>query len=63
MVGFNYYNAFLYTCVCLLSGRLFDKDGNLNNWWSSRSNDGFNIRADCLSKQYSKFEVYGKKVK
>ena len=47
----------------LCSGRLFDKDGNLNNWWSSRSNDGFGIRENCLSKQYSKFEVYGKKVK
>lgn len=43
-------------------GRHFDKDGNLNNWWSPRSFFGFNTRAICLAKQYSQFEVYGQKV-
>ena len=27
------------------------------------SQHGFRTRASCLAKQYSKFEVYGKKVK
>ncbi|KAK2564719.1 Endothelin-converting enzyme 1 [Acropora cervicornis] len=40
----------------------FDKDGNLNNWWSLRSFAGFNTRAICLAKQYSQFEVYGQKI-
>lgn len=44
------------------SGRLFDKDGNINNWWSPFSFAGFSSRANCLSEQYSKFEVYGKKI-
>ena len=43
-------------------GRLFDKDGNVNNWWSIISGIGFSIRENCLSEQYSKFEVYDKKV-
>lgn len=44
------------------AGRHFDKDGNLNNWWSLRSFAGFNTRAICLAKQYSQFEVYGQKI-
>ena len=48
--------------LILHSGRLFDKDGNLNNWWSFVSGIGFQERAVCLSKQYSQFEVYGQKV-
>lgn len=44
------------------SGRYYDKDGNLNNWWSPRSLRGFVTRANCLAKQYSQFDVYGKKI-
>lgn len=44
------------------SGRLFDKDGNINNWWSPKSGHGFSLRATCLSQQYSEFEVYGEKI-
>jgi len=44
------------------SGRYFDKDGNVNNWWSITSLIGFNNRANCLAQQYSEFEVFGKKV-
>ncbi|KAL9969775.1 hypothetical protein ACROYT_G022032 [Oculina patagonica] len=44
------------------AGRLFDKDGNVNNWWSMLSMYGFTVRANCLSKQYSQFEVFGKKI-
>jgi len=44
------------------TGRLFDKDGNLNNWWSITSLIGFNSRANCLVQQYSNFEVFGKKI-
>lgn len=54
---------FLTLVLVLLSGRLFDKDGNVNNWWSLLSMYGFTVRANCLSKQYSQFEVYGQKVK
>lgn len=44
------------------AGRNFDKDGNLNNWWSPRSFVGFSTRATCLAKQYSQYEVYGQKI-
>lgn len=44
------------------TGRLFDKDGNLNNWWSVTSGSGFSTRSTCLARQYSKYEVYGKKI-
>ncbi|KAJ7382376.1 hypothetical protein OS493_035437 [Desmophyllum pertusum] len=44
------------------SGRIFDKDGNVNNWWSALSFRGFSSRTDCLSRQYSEFDVYGQKI-
>ncbi|XP_068738142.1 endothelin-converting enzyme 1-like, partial [Montipora capricornis] len=44
------------------AGRLFDKDGNLNNWWSGVSSRGFTARLGCLATQYSKYEVYGQKI-
>jgi len=44
------------------TGRLFDKNGNLNNWWSITSSYGFLTRASCLAKQYSKFKVYGQQI-
>jgi len=44
------------------AGKFFDKDGNVNNWWSTMSQHEFRTRASCLAKQYSKFEVYGKKI-
>ncbi|XP_073245343.1 EEF1AKMT4-ECE2 readthrough transcript protein-like [Porites lutea] len=40
-------------------GRLFDKDGNLKDWWSPSSTLNFNSRASCLIYQYNSYEVFG----
>jgi endothelin-converting enzyme/putative endopeptidase len=37
------------------SGRHFDGDGTLRNWWSDSAATEFNTRAQCLVDQYSKF--------
>ncbi|XP_015766306.1 PREDICTED: endothelin-converting enzyme 1-like [Acropora digitifera] len=42
------------------SGRLFDKNGNYRNWWSTSSTNAFRSKAQCLIKQYGSYEVYGK---
>ncbi|XP_021353180.1 endothelin-converting enzyme homolog isoform X2 [Mizuhopecten yessoensis] len=39
------------------SGRKFDLNGNLHNWWTNSSIDGFKRRAGCMVKQYSSYEV------
>ncbi|XP_038076776.1 membrane metallo-endopeptidase-like 1 [Patiria miniata] len=36
-------------------GRQYDKDGNLDDWWSQKSVDNFKERAQCIVKQYSDF--------
>jgi predicted metalloendopeptidase len=36
-------------------GRQYDADGNLRDWWTSKDNDEFNKRADCIAKEYSGF--------
>ncbi|MDP4205571.1 MAG: M13 family metallopeptidase [Bacteroidota bacterium] len=38
-------------------GRLFDKNGNLTDWWTKEDADRFNQRAKVLSDQFDKFIV------
>jgi predicted metalloendopeptidase len=38
-------------------GRQFDKDGNLNNWWTKDDEQKFNQRAQCMVKQYDAIEA------
>ena len=39
------------------SGRQFDMDGNLKNWWTAEDEKKFNERADCMVKQYDAIEA------
>ncbi|MDE6717244.1 MAG: M13 family metallopeptidase [Muribaculaceae bacterium] len=39
------------------SGRKFDKDGNLNEWWEKEDSRKFNALADRLVEQFDKTEV------
>ena len=38
-------------------GRLFDKDGNMNNWWAPEDEAAFKARTAILEKQYSDVEI------
>jgi endothelin-converting enzyme/putative endopeptidase len=38
-------------------GRQFDKDGNLKEWWTKDDEQKFNVRADCMVKQYDAIEA------
>jgi putative endopeptidase len=38
-------------------GRLYDKDGNLNEWWTKSDAEAFNKRAEVLVKQFDSFHV------
>lgn len=38
-------------------GRLFDKDGNMNNWWTAEDEAAFKERTAILQKQYDEIEV------
>ncbi len=38
-------------------GRLFDKDGNLKDWWTAEDAEKFKKRADILVKQFNEFIV------
>ncbi len=40
-------------------GRLFDKDGNLKNWWTKEDSEKFNKRTKVLVDQFNKFVVQG----
>ena len=50
-------HLFFFCCCC--SGRLFDKDGNLKDWWSQSSTRNFLYKTLCLVSQYSNYEVFG----
>ncbi len=38
-------------------GRQYDKDGNLNDWWTARDASRFNARTEVLANQFSQFTV------
>lgn len=40
-------------------GRNYDSDGNRVNWWSEKTSEEFEKRANCLADEYSNFEVDG----
>lgn len=42
-------------------GRQFDKDGNMNNWWTEEDAAAFKARTDILVEQFNKIEVLAAK--
>ena len=38
-------------------GRQFDKDGNMNNWWTEEDAAAFKTRTDVLVEQFNKIEI------
>lgn len=40
-------------------GRLYDKDGNLNDWWTKEDAERFDKRAKVLVNQFNQFKVLG----
>lgn len=43
------------TPLCYLTGRNFDKDGNMLNWWSNFSAEHFKEQSQCMVQQYGNF--------
>ncbi|XP_048581157.1 endothelin-converting enzyme homolog [Nematostella vectensis] len=41
------------------NGRKYNKVGDLYNWWSNSSNDGFVNKSQCFVDQYSSIQAYG----
>ena len=41
----------------LLSGREFDKNGNLRPWWNTNVIKRFQERAQCMVDQYSRYQL------
>lgn len=40
-----------------LSGRQFDKDGNMMQWWNNATIRAFRDRAQCIIDQYSRYKI------
>ncbi|XP_068674901.1 endothelin-converting enzyme homolog isoform X1 [Montipora foliosa] len=43
-------------------GRLFGKDGNVDDWWSTMAEENFEDRSQCLVDQYNDYEVFGQDI-
>ena len=43
-------------------GKQYDKEGNLNNWWTDEDTKRFEAKAQVLIDQFNKFEINGDKV-
>ena len=45
--------------LILLTGRYYDKNGNMNNWWTDESSVNFEDETKCFISFYSNFTVDG----
>lgn len=45
-----------YMWICL-TGRQFDKDGNMMQWWNNATIRAFRERTQCMIDQYSRYKV------
>lgn len=43
--------------VVRLSGRQYDKDGNMRQWWNNSTIKAFRERAQCMIDQYSAYRL------
>ena len=46
----------------LLEGRLYNKDGVLEEWYTNEAKEGFQQRADCMVEQYGSYSIMGSQV-
>ena len=49
-------------CLFVSTGRLFDKYGNMKEWWTQQSAEKFTELTQCMIQQYSNYTVEGKHV-
>jgi predicted metalloendopeptidase len=45
-----------------LTGREYDKFGNLRPWWNNASVERFEERTKCMVDQYASYQLNGEKV-
>lgn len=45
----------LFERLSYSAGRMFDKDGNIRQWWTNRTIEEYLNRTDCFVKQYSSY--------
>jgi len=39
------------------SGRLYNQQGKLEQWWTNSTSEGFQVKQDCIIKQYSSYSI------
>lgn len=61
--GYLSYGAFGHVAAHELThafdsaGRLYNQEGRLSKWWTSRTEEGFKKKQDCIVKQYSEYTI------
>ena len=49
--------------VVVASGRQYDEEGRLKDWWDPHSTENFGITTKCMVQQYSDMLVKGQRVR
>lgn len=39
------------------AGRMYNQEGKLEQWWTNSTSDGFQVKQDCIVKQYSAYTI------
>ncbi|KAK0210236.1 Metalloprotease [Desarmillaria ectypa] len=61
--GYLAYGAFGHVAAHELThafdsaGRMYNQEGKLEQWWTNSTSDGFQVKQDCIVKQYSAYTI------
>lgn len=50
-------SQYYQNCLLHITGRQFDKDGNMMQWWNNATIEAFRERTQCIIDQYSRYKI------
>ena len=48
--------------VLFYTGRQYDEEGRLNDWWDPQSSNNFGITTECMVDQYNRYNIKGQRI-
>lgn len=48
--------------IVFITGREYDKYGNMHQWWNNKTIDRFKEQAECVVNQYSSYQMNNKRI-
>lgn len=57
LIKMHQHEYYFYKIISNPTGREYDKNGNMNQWWKNETIARFKNRTQCMVEQYSQFKL------